>query len=510
VDVAPHETGVSMRRYILLGVDVALILFATLLAFALRENFEFDKGRMEALLFYLGATVTVAIALFGTAGLNRSIWRFSGMHDYLRVSCVVTIVCVGAVALSFAFNRLEGVARSLPFLQAIVGVMALVGARVVHRLRHSSRRRKASATLAIGAKSIEINILILGVTRLTEAYLQALDEMASGRINVAGIVGRVDRHVGRLVASHPVLGLPKDLESVLDSQDLHGVVIHRIVVAEPFSSLPEDVQRALLRVERSRRLSLQLLTDVLGFNDRAPSDGEEEFRTQFAAVSSVDEEIAPQELQSLSSGSFWKLKRWLDTIVALLALVALSPVFIAIALLVTASVGLPVVFWQRRPGLHGKAFHLYKFRTMGAAVSADGRRLSDCERASLVGNFLRRTRLDELPQLFNILWGDMSFVGPRPLLPRDQPKACITARLMVRPGLTGWAQVVGGRGISAEDKAALDVWYVCNANFLLDLEIAARTVPMVLFGERISQNLIDRARRELGESGIIQDKLLRI
>jgi lipopolysaccharide/colanic/teichoic acid biosynthesis glycosyltransferase len=496
-----------MRRYILLGVDVTLISLATLLAFALRENFEFDKGRLEALLPYLGATITVSIAFFATAGLNKSIWRFSGLHDYLRVSSVVTIVCVGAVALSFAFNRLDGIARSLPFLQAIVGVMALVGARVVHRLRHSSRRRKASSTQPVFTESREINILILGVTRLTEAYLQAVDEMASGCINVAGIVGRVDRHVGRLVASHSVLGLPKDLESVLESLDLHGVVIHRIVVAEPFSRLPQDVQRTLLRAERSRGVALQILTDVLGFNGQAPSDGELKF-TPLATSSAVDEEIAHQELQRISAGSFWKLKRRLDTIIALLALVALSPFFVVIALLVATSVGLPVLFWQRRPGLHGKPFHLYKFRTMGAARSLDGRRLTDSERASLVGNFLRRTRLDELPQLINIVYGDMSFVGPRPLLPRDQPKACAAARLMVRPGLTGWAQVVGGRGISAEDKVALDVWYVCNANFLLDLEIAARTVPMVLFGERISQNLIDRARRELSQSGIIQDKLI--
>lgn len=499
-----------MRRYVLLGVDVALILLATLLAFALRENFEVENGRMEALFPYLGATVIVSIAFFVAAGINRSIWRFSGMHDYLRVSSVVMIVCIGAVALSFAFNRLDGIARSLPFLQAIVGVMALVGARVVHRLCHSARRRKAPATLPVFAKSREINILILGVTRLTEAYLQALDEIASGRINVAGIVGRVDRHVGRLVASHPVLGLPKDLESVLDSLELHGVAIQRIVVAEPFLSLPEDVQGALLRVERSRGVSLQRLTDVLGFNDQAPNDAEVESRTQFAALSCVDEEIAPQELQRLSAGSFWKLKRRLDTILALLSLVVLSPVFVAIALLVATTVGLPVLFWQRRPGLHGKAFHLYKFRTMGAAHSVDGRRLSDSERASVVGNSLRRTRLDELPQLINILCGDMSFVGPRPLLPQDQPRACTAARLMVRPGLTGWAQVVGGRGISAEDKAALDVWYVCNASILLDLEIIARTVPMVLFGERISQNLINRARRELSESGIIQDKPLMI
>jgi lipopolysaccharide/colanic/teichoic acid biosynthesis glycosyltransferase len=122
---------------------------------------------------------------------------------------------------------------------------------------------------------------------------------------------------------------------------------------------------------------------------------------------------------------------------------------------------------------------------------------------SKAGKFMRRTRLDELPQLINILRGDMSFVGPRPLLPQDQPKAC-AVRLLVRPGLTGWAQVVGGRDISPEDKAALDFWYVRHASLLLDLRIVARTVPIVLFGERISESLIERARRELMESGIMK------
>jgi lipopolysaccharide/colanic/teichoic acid biosynthesis glycosyltransferase len=106
-----------------------------------------------------------------------------------------------------------------------------------------------------------------------------------------------------------------------------------------------------------------------------------------------------------------------------------------------------------------------------------------------------------LPQLFNILRGDMSFVGPRPLLLRDQPKE-LGARLLVRPGLTGWAQVVGGRDITPEDKAVLDLWYVRNAGLLLDLKVAARTIPIVLFGERISRSLIDRAWQDLIDLGI--------
>jgi lipopolysaccharide/colanic/teichoic acid biosynthesis glycosyltransferase len=120
-------------------------------------------------------------------------------------------------------------------------------------------------------------------------------------------------------------------------------------------------------------------------------------------------------------------------------------------------------------------------------------RVPDDQRSSAVGQALRRTRLDELPQLFNVLIGNMSLIGPRPLLPCDQAPE-YAARLSVRPGLTGWAQVNGGRIISTSDKLILDVWYVQNASFLLDLSIIFRTVKMVLFGERINTDAISQAR----------------
>jgi lipopolysaccharide/colanic/teichoic acid biosynthesis glycosyltransferase len=143
---------------------------------------------------------------------------------------------------------------------------------------------------------------------------------------------------------------------------------------------------------------------------------------------------------------------------------------------------------------------------MGAAYAADGRKLSDAERSSGICNLLRRTRADEIPQLFNILRGDMSFIGPRPLLPRDQDPA-YRARLLIRPGLTGWAQVVGGREISAEDKAALDVWYVRNASLILDLKVFLKTIPLVFFGERISRRSIESAWNDLRRAGVLRTNL---
>jgi lipopolysaccharide/colanic/teichoic acid biosynthesis glycosyltransferase len=176
-----------------------------------------------------------------------------------------------------------------------------------------------------------------------------------------------------------------------------------------------------------------------------------------------------------------------------------------VAILTVIDVGLPVT-WQLRPGLNGRLFKLRKFRTMAPAYAACGRLVPDDqvpeqERTSGIGHFLRRSRLDELPQLFSILSGEMSFIGPRPLLTVDQP-AAYAARLLVQPGLTGWAQVKGGREISAADKSALDVWYVRNASPALDLKILAHTVQMVIFGEKVDTAAIQRAWQELREAGI--------
>ena len=167
---------------------------------------------------------------------------------------------------------------------------------------------------------------------------------------------------------------------------------------------------------------------------------------------------------------------------------------VVVAALVAIDVGFPIVFWQKRPGKFGRPFKLFKFCTMRPAHDRAGARISDEKRSSIVGRFLRRSRLDEIPQLYNILTGEMSFVGPRPLLPSDQPTET-TARLLVRPGLTGMAQVFGARDISPEDKNALDIWYVRHASLWLDAKILVRTPLVMLRGERVDQRAVRAARK---------------
>ncbi|MEW6719235.1 MAG: sugar transferase [Thermodesulfobacteriota bacterium] len=180
--------------------------------------------------------------------------------------------------------------------------------------------------------------------------------------------------------------------------------------------------------------------------------------------------------------------RAMDIVVSSIALLALSPLIAAAALAVRWRMGSPVLFAQPRPGLHGKLFRLYKFRTMRDAAGKDGKPLPDADRLTDIGRWMRKWSVDELPELYNVLRGDMSLVGPRPLLPQylGRYTAEQSRRHEVKPGLTGWAQVNGRNAITWEEKFALDVWYVDHRSFGLDLRILLRTMAAVARREGIN------------------------
>ncbi|AIY64588.1 sugar transferase [Pseudoalteromonas piratica] len=182
------------------------------------------------------------------------------------------------------------------------------------------------------------------------------------------------------------------------------------------------------------------------------------------------------------------MKRVFDIVVSLFALLVLSPIIIVTALLVATKLGRPVLFRQQRPGLNGELFSMYKFRSMLDVTDTHGKPLRDADRLTSFGRILRSTSLDELPGLFCVLLGKMSLVGPRPLLPEYLPlySEKQAKRHNVRPGITGWAQVNGRNAISWEEKFELDVWYVENQNFWLDIKILFLTIKKVFVREGIS------------------------
>ena len=182
------------------------------------------------------------------------------------------------------------------------------------------------------------------------------------------------------------------------------------------------------------------------------------------------------------------MKRIFDVLASVAGVILLSPVLLLLAIVVAVGMGRPVLFTQSRPGQAGNLFPLYKFRTMKQTREKDGRVLPDQDRLTGLGRWMRRWSLDELPELYNVLIGDMSLVGPRPLLVQylDRYTPEQARRHEVKPGITGWAQINGRNAITWEEKFALDVWYVDNRSFALDMKILAMTVWRVLGRKGIS------------------------
>lgn len=407
------------------------------------------------------------------------------------VAAVVAAVA-GAVVLGFNFNRLDGVPRSLPVLQVLLMGAALIGIRILARVWHDAReyvRLPESSRPFYGE-----TVLVIGSDALTDLYLRSVSRIAPDRVRVAGLLSNDPRHVGRSILRCPILGTPEELPEILRILEVHGVFVDRIVVAMPSDAFSPATQQTLSELEGA--IAFDYLHDDARFAPLATGESGRSSQRSEARCEPPLLLVSDDDISSLGNRSYWRVKRAMDCIAALILLIILAPLFAIVAALVAFDVGSPVIFWQQRPGLNGRPFKLYKFRTMAPAHDASGRRLRDEDRSSWIGRFLRRTRLDELPQLVNIFVGEMSFVGPRPLLPIDQP-ADYSARTCVRPGLTGWAQIKGGREISAADKGALDVWYVRNASFALDVEVILSTISIVIFGETIDMAAIQHARRDL-------------
>ena len=208
-------------------------------------------------------------------------------------------------------------------------------------------------------------------------------------------------------------------------------------------------------------------------------------------------EVKPSYRPSLQKGGLYRryFKRPMDFILSLIAIIVFSPVLLIVALLVRTKLGSPVIFKQKRPGFNENIFTLYKFRTMTDERDKFGELLPDSVRLTKFGRFLRGTSLDELPELFNILKGDMSIVGPRPQLVRDMVFMSTEQRQRhsVLPGLTGWAQINGRNGVTWEEKLRLDLEYINDISFIKDWKIIFMTVSKVLKRDGISAEGMDTA-----------------
>jgi lipopolysaccharide/colanic/teichoic acid biosynthesis glycosyltransferase len=285
--------------------------------------------------------------------------------------------------------------------------------------------------------------------------------------------------IGRALSGVQVLGAPHELEAIVGEFAIHGIGTDRIVIAGEADFLSAPVLHEIERFCKKRQIELCFLPRMIGVSERKPM-------TAAAVISHPVESSATFALPA-----FFRLKRCIDVVGSLALIVLFFPLLVLAGVLVLLDVGPPIFFWQERLGRKGRPFLIYKFRTLKAPFDSSGQPTAGSRRPSAVGRFLRATRLDELPQLLNVLFGEMSFIGPRPLLPEDQPENT-SIRLSVRPGISGWAQVNGAKLVTKEKKEKLDEWYVRNSSLWLDLRIAMMTIKLLLRGRVSSQeNLAD-------------------
>jgi lipopolysaccharide/colanic/teichoic acid biosynthesis glycosyltransferase len=465
------------RRKLAMSADVVLASISVLVAFLLRGNFELGGIPAESLALTTSFAGAAACLAFSITGTHLAQWRYVTIRDFGTLLAGATAAVLGFVALMFLWDRLGSVPRTVPIIQWLLLVVGLCGSRLVYAVlvggtscppEHHPRARWEPVLLVGGGQG----------TALVAKLLQMAPE--SGWRPVGVLDERLT--VGRMIANVPILGPLDDFRRVLAALDLRGMRPGRVVITAPHDEIGLE---AILRLQEQARAEGVALTDLpalLRFGGApVPSSPPAEERLQAA-------------MARLEHRSYLGAKRLIDVAVSLAVLLAAAPLLALIAAILSVSVGSPVLFRQVRGGRGGLPFVMVKFRTMRDAYGPDGQPLPDALRTPWIGRFLRRTRFDELPQFWNVLIGHMSLVGPRPLVERELAElpGAARERSTVRPGITGWAQVRGGRLLDLEAKLALDVWYVRHASLRLDATILLLTVRMILLGDRVGDGVLER------------------
>jgi lipopolysaccharide/colanic/teichoic acid biosynthesis glycosyltransferase len=477
-------------KYSLLLTDVSLTAVSPIIAQYMRDNLEINEGLLETIEPYLALNAVVAGIVFLVVGVHRGLWRYASLSDLFKVAGAATAAILITLFLAFIMNRLDGVARSIPVIQWFVVLAVLCATRIVARVARERARRRRSVLKGNGASPQPQNVIVVGVNAVTELYLGWLAEYAPQRTTVVGILAEKGAKLrGRQLMFHKILGDTEEILMILLQHKIHGITIDKVVLATPFSRLSEEARSALLDAEK-----MGVTLDFLEKKFDLFSSNEQNISRQGLPSANFGAEYGAQHK---TSGRRWyaPVKVIIDVIVAVISCCVLTPVVIVVALIVVIDVGWPIVFWQQRLGKNRKEFKLFKFRTMSTVLNKEGNVASDDMRTSKIGKILRRMRLDELPQLYNILIGEMSFVGPRPLLASEQVDVDPT-RLLVRPGLTGWAQINGGREVSTKEKVALDMWYVRRISPQLDVKIIIGTFGVLLWGDRRHSKRVRKALNE--------------
>ena len=449
--------------------DTIWALAAPIIALAIRNAEILTINGSVYCLISLAFTL-IAYSVFR---VHDGVSKFFSAHDAWAI--VKAVVCAELMTsiLLFSFTRLESIPRSIPLIHALILGGGLIAIRALVRLREDD----AGATVRLRHDGVE-HIIMIGSTKLTSLFVKFLAAYRPGERRVIALLDSNPEMIGRTVSGVRVVGPPDHLQVLIDEFVEHGMTTDRVIVGGDEDLLSDEALSEVERVCAQRQIPLDFVPRLVGL-----TSSENQAKPALEPITDA--------VPSIQLSHYFRWKYAADFVVAAVSLVLCTPLLLFAIGLALLDVGWPFVFWQQRLGAGGRPFKIYKMRTLRPPFDQFGLPIPENQRLSWVGNLLRRFKLDELPQLINVLVGEMSLIGPRPLLPRDQPSDP-SVRLMVRPGITGWAQVNGGTLLTPSEKHALDEWYVRNASFWVDLWIMLMTLRVMIWGQsRPDQKMAD-------------------
>jgi lipopolysaccharide/colanic/teichoic acid biosynthesis glycosyltransferase len=397
----------------------------------------------------------------------------------LRVATISIVITLIILVIMFGAARFNNVSCLLPANHLVFLVGSMGGWRWFKCRLARGRELRDSA---LPKQQVE-HVLFVGANRSVGLYSGLVEATMFGRQKIVAILDEDPKLWGRSIYGYRVIGPIGDFGAIVDEYAVHGISIRRVMVAARSDAISLSSWIHFERTCAMREIKLNVLAEQLslfdeGIGEAAKWDAESALAAEFAII---------------RARPYWRVKRAFDLAFACSLLIALAPLFLLTIVAVMIDIGLPTVFWQQRVGRDRKPILVYKFRTLRPPFLRDGTPVPEASRVTRMGRFLRATRLDELPQLFSVARGEMSIIGPRPLLPVDLPQSA-ELRLSIKPGITGWAQVHGGNLITALEKNELDEWYVRNASIWLDIKILAKTFVTFVRGDRRVESMYSIAR----------------
>ena len=467
-------TSKSRFRWNLSPFDVVWSIMAPLIALSLRDPallyFNEDQYFTHAYQ-YAALTICFSLPIFAIFRLSDGMSRYFSIADLWAImGAALTIVAASNITL-FGINRMENIPRSTPVIYMLVLVGGLVGGRILARFTGMEPTNDAHDEPILQAQLRRI--ILIGVDRFAAMAIKLTDCQQPRTTQIIAALDNRERLSGRTVNGVKIVGRSNDVEAVVDEYAVHGIHVDEVWISD--NSLSDKDVAHVTGICHAIGIKACALSFALNLRPQ-----------QAPIIRETERANLPPHV------GYFRFKRALDVFAASLLIVVLAPIFLIAAAVTFFDVGAPVIFWQRRIGRGGQEFFLFKFRTYQAPYGKTGNPVPNDERLSHTGRLIRATRLDEIPQIFNILRGDMSLIGPRPLLPIDQPEDP-RHRLLVRPGGTGWAQGVGGTTVDPEEKEALDVWYIHHASPMIDVTIVWRTLMVVFRGESLDRQGIEAA-----------------